>query len=335
MKNKKIVIGISIVIFIGIVITAIIFRPNKKNAIFDINQLIKEAEILNLREIRSIVSENEAKAEDYENKWYLFHGKIDRILEDECELEALVQPKNSSLPNVKVKLEKEILKTLEKEDVITVVGKLVNVKVSPTLIEAAKLEDEIVKNNLVMAVVSKTGTQYIKYTYSNYKYDKDIGKIIEYSQSGDSNCTHKLTYNDQGYLIKDVSEPIISSYGTDITTYIYNSDGTVKTEEIVNKKDGVDIPDRTFNYEYEKDSNGRVTKKTSVNILGDNYKQIFEYQYEGDKIVKEKQTSPHSVYIIKYEYDRFDNIIKEESYNEKEPNLINTVRYVYDIVAKK
>lgn len=56
--------------------------------------------------------------------------------------------------------------------------------------------------------------------------------------------------------------------------------------------------------------------------------------YTIKKVVEEIQTSPNSVYTIKYEYDAMGNKIKAKSQNQKTLST-QTTTYTYNIIAKK
>ncbi len=334
MKNKRLV-TVFIVLLVAIAAGVGIFTIISKNTGATPKSLIKKAEILDWEKVNKEISKNEARAEDYENKWYIFCGKVKQINATECKVETIKKAKNSSTAILSVKLEKEVLKELKMGDTITVVGNLHNATTFPTLVDAIQLNDEIIKENLVVAVASKKG--YFDEYFYDYQYDSSVGKITKYTKNGGTGeGKYTLVYDAEGNLVQEIREPFSSSlYATDVTTYTYNKDGTIATETVTEVKDKKEKIGAVRNYSYEKDSEGRIKKQTMINITGDNYKLVYEYKYEGDKVVEEKQTSPHSIYKINYEYDQFGNIIKERSYNVKKPSSVTTTTYIYDVVAKK
>lgn len=298
-----------------------------KNSSSNVENMIKDAEILNWKEVYDIVLKNGAKAEDYENKLYVYTAEVYSISEDYCQLE-FNNPINAYL-------DKETLKSLNKGDVITVVGKLVDIGTFPKLENAVKLDNETIKNNFVMAITETSGLRKLK--YSDYVVDEKTHLVTSYKTSGDENGTHTLKYDKNGNLIEDIMKKTISSYGSETITYTYNDDNTMATESDSKTKQGNTEQGNIWNFTYEKDSKGRVTKKTGVNTTSDdNYTMVYTYEYDdNDNVVKETQTSPRSTYVIDYEYDEFNNRIKEISYNIENPNSKTTTTNTYSIVAKK
>lgn len=309
-----------------IVITGLCITTGCGNSTSNVENMIKDAEILNWNEVRSIVEGNGAKAEDYEKKLYVYTAEVYSISEDYCQLE-FNNPINAYL-------DKETLKSLNKGDVITVVGKLVDIGSFPKLKNAVKLDDETIKNNFVMAIIETSGIRKLK--YSDYVVDEKTHLVTSYKTSGDENGTHKLKYDNNGNLIEDLFEKTIVSYGSDKNIYTYDSNKNVLTEEVYSVKNGDETKNQHWDYTYEFDSNNRVTKKTGVNTLGDNYTMVYTYEYDdNDNVIKETQISPRSTYVIDYEYDEFNNRITEKSYNVEKPSSKTTTTNTYSIVAKK
>ena len=334
MKNKKIIVILIVLVIAIVVIVGVRAITTKKTEGIP-KMLIQKAEILDLENVSKEIDKNKAKAGDYENKWYIFCGKVSRIDKTDCTLESIKKSKNSRSTLLKVRLETEVLKSLTVGDMIVVIGNLQSATITPTLVDAIQLDDKMIQENLILAVRYKKG--YFEEYFSDYQYDSSIGKITQYTKKGGTaEGTHKLSYDESGKLLKEIIEPIASSlYVTDVISYTYNEDGTVATETNKEEKDGKEKTGSIFNYAYEKDSDGRVIKKTSINITGDNYKMVYEYQYNENKVVEEKQTSPHTTYEIMYEYDEVGNIIKEKSYEIKKPSDVTITNYIYDVVAKK
>lgn len=300
-----------------------------KNTSLDVDQMIKEAEILDWENVHSIIDKNGAKAEDYENKIYVYTAKVYSIQEEYCNLEY-----NNT---IQAYLDKETLKTLNRNDEITIVGKLTDLNSTPKLIDAIKLDNETIKNNFVMAITETSGLSSRNMKYSDYQVDKDTNLITSYKTSGSSNGTHKLKYDKKGNLIEDLTEYAVKSYGTETITYTYNDDNTIATESFSETKNGETKQGNVWKYNYEKDSKGRVTKKTGVNTTSDdNYTMVYTYEYDdNDNIIKETQTSPRSTYVVDYEYDEFNNKVKEVSYNVDKPYSKSTTTHTYSIIAKK
>lgn len=314
------------VIFILLIVVAVIVGisfNNKK----DIPKMIKEAEILDLDKVRSIVSDNGAKKEDYEGKMYIYTGEVSSIEEDYCSL--------GDNNKIDVYLDTEILKSLKKGDKITVIGKLYNIDSLPELDNAVKLDNKTIKDNFIMAVTETYRNYKKSETNSNYKVDSKTHLITSYKTSGDSNGIHKLKYDRNGNIIEDKKEN--SLYGDEITTYTYNSDNLV-VKEVCNKtKDGVTELISTWEYTYEKDSKNRVIKKTGTNVAADDkYTMVYNYEYDkGGKVIKEIQTSQKNTYEIEYKYDDLGNKISEFSVNVNKPSSKAIITHKYSIIAKK
>ena len=315
------------ILLIGTIIIGLTGCMLSKNITQNNEKMIEDAEILDWEEVYSIINENGAKAEDYENKLYVYTAEVYSIDENFCYLNY-----NNT---IQVELDKETLKSLNKGDVITVVGKLTNLNSTPTLKEAIKLDNKTIKNNFIMAIVETTGLSSRNMKYSNYKVDNKTGLIISYTTSGSSNATHKLKYDNNGNLIEDIKETTL--YGTETIKYTYNQDNTVATESYSETNKGETKQGNVWEFTYEKDSKGRIIKKTGINTVSDDhYTMIYTYEYDdNDNVIKETQTSPRSTYIIDYEYDEFNNKIKEISYNVDNPNSKTVIKNTYRIIAKK
>ena len=318
------------ILLIGIMIIGLTGcgTDNKETNSNSIENMIKKAEILDWEDVHSIIDKNRAKSEDYENKLYIYTAKVYSIQEEYCNLEY-----NNT---IQAYLDKETLKSLNRNDVITIIGKLTDLNSTPKLKDAVKLDTETIKDNFVIAITETSGS-YRKMKYSNYVVDNETHLITSYKTSGDENGTHTLKYDKNGNLVEDVNEKTIKSYGSETITYTYNDDNTIATESYSTTKDGKTEQGNVWNFTYEKDSKGRVTKKTGVNITSDDkYTMVYTYEYdENDNIIKETQTSPKSTYVIDYEYDEFNNKIKETSYNTDKPYSKSTTTHTYSIVAKK
>lgn len=318
------------VLFLGILVFGLTGCGVLKNSSNSLEEMIKDAEILDWNDVHSIIDKNRAKAEDYENKLYVYTAKVYSIQEEYCNLEY-----NNT---IQAYLDKETLKSLNRNDVITVIGKLTDLNNTPKLIDAVKLDNETIKDNFVMAITETSSSMSSRnMKYSDYKVDNDTHLVTSYKTSGASNGTHTLKYDKNGNLIEDLQEYTIKSYGSETITYTYNDDNTMATETYNTTKDGKTEQGNVWNFTYEKDSKDRVTKKTGVNITSDDkYTMVYTYEYdENDNIIKETQTSPRSTYIIDYEYDEFNNKIKETSYNADKPYSKSTTTHTYSIIAKK
>lgn len=334
-KEKPKVLGI-----IGLVLTLIglflgvtyYFEPLPSKG-----KLLKEATILDWSTVYNIVEENAAKKEDYENKYYVYQGKIKEIKENYCMLSDYATTKT-----IDVYLNKEDLKKLNIDEEITVIGKLnidMDIDDEVKLRPAILLDEQTIKDNYLLAVkeITASGLYAENYenTFYNYKYDENTYKITSYSAKGKGFETgeNKLTYDNKGNLIK--KERVTTLYGTDVTEYEYDNENNVikKTEyttnnnEIKNKK--------VFNITYEKDSNNNIVKEVSTNSESD-YAMTYTYEYDNEnRVIKENQTSKRSSYDITYEYDNYGNIKTKKSVNkEKEANWV-TLRYRYGIIGKK
>ncbi len=292
-------------------------------------ELIDAAEILDWSEVYQDIQNNQARAEDYNNIWYVFTADVVSIGTESCELSA-----DENTGNVDGYLAKENLKLLNPGDSITVIGRFDSLPQSYRMVDAVVLGSETIRDNFVYAEISQTGG-YSSYTYSDYVYDRDIGQIVSYTVSGDENGTHYLTYDDNGNLISDAFEDRNPTHGTETHTYTYYDDGTMKSEmesyTTDNIRDGI-----TYEYTHEINDDGLITKTTAVNVTSDNYTQVFEYEYDEDGyLVEETQTSPNSVYVIHYTYDAYGNPISEVSYNTENPSSKTRTDHEFMIVAKR
>lgn len=296
-------------------------------------KLLKEATILDWSTTYNTVLENGAKKDDYENKYYVYQGKIKEIKEDYCVLEDYTISKT-----IEVYLDKEILKNLNKDEELSVIGKLKDITDSPKLSPSILLDEKDIKNNYLLGLKETTASglyakQY-ENTFYNYKYDKKTNKIITYSAQGKGPETgkNKLTYDNKGNLIKKERETTI--YGTDVIEYEYNDENniiketeyTIKNDEIKEKK--------IFNITYEKDSNNNILKKISTNS-DSGYVITYTYEYDKEKrIIKENQTSQKSSYNITYEYDNYGNIKTKKTENKDNKSSWVTLYYRYGIIGK-
>ncbi|MBQ3435540.1 MAG: hypothetical protein IJH13_00805 [Bacilli bacterium] len=316
--------------FLSILISALLIVGLTGCSVFDLVKKaidpVEKAEILNWKSVHSKVFVNEAKAEDYEGKWYLYMGEVYSINKDHCQL--------GSLTPIDVYLDKEVLKGLNKGDKIVVVGKLEDMISNPKLTDALMLDSKTVKEKLVLAKTKTTGLSRNIF-YSDYKVDSKTHNITSFKTSGTSNATHKMKYNSKNNLEEEIVEYSIASYGIERINYTYNKDDKIKTERFRKIKDGKTTEDNTWHYSYKKTSKGKTLEKTTINYKT-NYKMTYIYEYDkDDNITKETQSSPNGTYTIEYEYDEFGNRIKEVSYNVLKPYYKATTTYEYTIVAKK
>lgn len=308
---------------------------------FDLDNYIQEAIVIDFSKVKNEVSKNNAKAEDYENKVVALTGNVvGTIYSDYCNIE--IYSSKNNLPSIMVMLQTEDLKNLKSQDRITVVGTLKNVISSePVLENAYILTQEQIEKYFAYELVGEE--LYQKYYYSEYIYDSNIGKIIQYKVSGDNNGVHKLSYDEKGNLVKDVLEFSIKSYGYETENYTYNEDGTIseKIDENADYDDNDQIEISTVKrtYTYEKDGNGNIIKKIEKSILEDDnepYVMTYEYKYDNEnRVIEEKQVSPYSTYAITYNYD--DMGYKTSNYSKRidKESSGTSGKYIYSVVAKK
>lgn len=182
---------------------------------------------------------------------------------------------------------------------------------------------------------------------SNHKFNNE-GNIVEttyfdasdeiiskakYEYDDKSNLSEVTMYNAQGNLAEK-------------TIYHYNNNGLV-SHEILYLSDGKEFKITYFNYDknlrltqqidsvvgkysnllsYKFDSKNRLITKKFVN-------QHVEYKYKGNLRTESKlfDKSGNPLYYTFYEYDAFDNLVKDESYSYKKRETdIDSNYYVYD-----
>lgn len=329
-KKLLIVIPIIIVVIVGIVL---FFMFNKKdssisseNSVSNIENILKDADIYNATTFKSEINKNAARAQDLNNKNYVFFGTIDSILTEYVVL------KNDYSGTVNVYLESEELKALNKGEQIAVVGLVKDVSLTTGKIEKAKIvEKEILNKYFVIDMTAEKGTRYPNYKYSKYVYDNN-GRTIEYSVSGDRNGTYKIQYDNNGNITEKKLETIL--YGNDITTYEYDENGKlIKETEIDYNKDGSESNKKVFNHDVVLNENGKIIKDSYYNVDSPDFKYEFTYEYDEEKVIKETEHDFHSngEYSSTFTYDSFDNKISKNTSGTSS----NIVKYTYAIVSKK
>lgn len=331
-KEKPKILGI-----LGLILTLIslvlgityYFEPLPSKA-----KLLKEATALDWSTVYNTVLENGAKKDEYENKYYIYQGKVIKIEEYYCILSDYVTTKTIS-----VYLDKDDLKKLNINDEITVIGKLKDIIDFPNLRPAIILDEQTVKDNYLFGLkeITASGLYAKSYenTFYNYKYDENTYKITSYSAQGLGFETgnNKLTYDDKGNLIK--KERVTALSGTDVTEYEYDDENNVIKETEYNIKNDEIKDKKVFNITYEKDSNNNIIKKVSTNS-DSGYVMTYTYEYDSEnRVVKENQTSPKNSYNITYEYDNYGNIKTKSTVNTEKKSSWVTLHYRYGIIGVK
>lgn len=290
-----------------------------------IEDMISESEILDLDAIKQIANENKVKLEDYEGKTYVYTGKVNKVEEYYAEL--------YTDGTLEVYLDKEVLKKLESDEKITVIGTGEDFDMFPKLKDAKILSEKEINKYFYVEKKETTGSPSKLLEYSKYEFNKD-GTVKSYYASGKGlgSGTHSFTYDKNKNVL---TETIKSIYDVETKTYEYNSDNTVKKMVDETKKGSTTTDKREFTYKYEKNDKGLVTKKTEINISS-NYTMVYTYQYDkDDKVTEETQTSPNSTYKISYTYDKFGHMIEENAYNVNEPSRKIIAYNHYGIVGIK
>lgn len=344
-KKSKLKIIIPIVVVVIVAIVGIVVFTSNNGGISGIannskEEMIQQAEILDWATIHNEIKDNPAKSEDYEGKLYFYYGTIYEIsvnnvkILNSKDVNSLKGSSVSSDRYIYAYLDKEEIKKLNKNDTIYIIGTLEKENsswVAPcNLKNSILLDTETVKNNFIMGLTEEKSSGYgVNNKYSNYEYNKETGLVTSYKQSGDTNGTHKLSYDSSKRIVEDLLENTISSYGSEKTTYTYDENNNILTEDIIEIKDGIETPEQHWDYTYVLDEQNRVIKKTGINTLGDNYTMTYEFTYDEDNnVIEEIQTSSNSTYKIKYEYDELGNKIKSTSNG-------STTAYTYSIIGKK
>lgn len=323
------ILGLAITI-IGLVLgITYYFEPLPSKA-----KLLKEATVLDWSTVYNTVLENDAKKDEYENKYYVYQGKVIKIEEYYCILSDYVTTKTIS-----VYLDKDDLKKLNINDEITVIGKLKDIIDFPNLRPAIILDEQTVKDNYLFGLkeITAAGLYAKNYenTFYNYKYDENTYKITSYSAQGLGFETgnNKLTYDDKGNLIK--KERVTALSGTDVTEYEYDDENNVIKEIEYNVKNNETNNKKVFNITYEKDSNNNIIKKVSTNSES-GYVMTYTYEYDNkNRVAKENQTSSKNSYNITYEYDNYGNIKSKSIVNTEKKSSWITLHYRYGIIGKK
>lgn len=349
-KKKKSKLKIIIPIVVVVIIAIVVFTNNTGGISGLANnneEMLQQAEILDWTTVHNEVKDNPAKSEDYEGKLYFYYGTIYEIHVDNVKIlnskdvNSLNSASVSSDRYIYVYLDKEEIKKLNKNDTIYVIGTLEKENsswVAPcNLKNSILLDTETVKNNFIMGLTEEKSSGYgANNKYSDYEYNKETGLITSYKQSGDTNGTHILSYDNSKRIVENILQYTISSYGSEKTTYTYDENNNILTEDIIEIKDGIETPKQHWDYTYVLDEQNRVVKKTGINTLGDNYTMTYEFTYdENNNIIEELQTSSNSTYKIRYEYDKLGNKIKSISSRVDKVASSSTDTYTYFIIGKK
>lgn len=326
--RKKIIIA-----FIFLISVFTITGCKNSNTSKNINDLISSSDILNWELVYKEISNNKAKAEDYEGKSFIFTGIIQNIEEDYCVLKDM-----QSDHTLNVYLEKQVLKSLEPKKQIYIIGTLKNTSSidNPDLVDSVKLNNDDIKKYLILDKSKISSSSYgPNSSFSNYEYFTNNSNIvIKCKESGDYSGTLTKTYDKSMNLQETLLEKIL--YDDEKKVYTYDEKGNVLTEDVITIKDGNETKKQHWDYTYEYNDKNQVSKKTGVNTLGDNYTIIYEYTYDENNLVKEEiQTSRNSTYKVTYEYDELGNEIKHTSQRIDKKGTTSTTTTTYIVVGKK
>ena len=174
----------------------------------NINDLISSSDILNWELVYKEISNNKAKAEDYEGKSFIFTGIIQNIEEDYCVLKDM-----QSDHTLNVYLEKQVLKSLEPKKQIYIIGTLKNTSSidNPDLVDSVKLNNDDIKKYLILDKSKISSSSYgPNSSFSNYEYFMNNSNIvIKCKESGDYSGTLTKTYDKSMNLQETLLEKIL------------------------------------------------------------------------------------------------------------------------------
>ena len=167
------------------------------------------------------------------------------------------------------------------------------------------------------------------YTYSDYTLDEQ-GRITGYTQTPVNGGKHTftLTYDENGNLLSERDE---SSHGYDLRLCRYDENGTLVQTRY--ESDWSIQNGKVFNYTYEYDAQGRVSKKhTTAEHAADYYMdETFTYDDAG-RVTQRTEASASNTYDITLSYDANGNLASESAVNRESGKGFVTT-YTYEIVG--
>ncbi len=307
MKNK--ILNLMLLAGVALVLTGCSIDQSKPKS------PISKAEILNWDKILEETNGNKSLAEDYENRSYVFMGRVQEIEIDSCDVSGFI-----------VELDKEELKKLSVGDTIVVIGTLKDATTKPKLEKATRLDKQTVVENYLIGLVKKRtsgdGMSVImEYKYSDYTFDENTHLVNSYIEinttyTDEKAKNYKLKYDEKNNIIEKGDQ--FETY-----SYLYNEDNTVQKE--THKMGNFTY---IYDYSYEKDDNGHIIKKTKKDENGKN--TVYTYEYgNNDKVSREIVTDDTQKWDYTFEYNNDGQLVKK-NWKAEDPLLDNSLEFEYD-----
>lgn len=149
------------------------------------------------------------------------------------------------------------------------------------------------KGNRIKMEVAINGSKHATFAYTYNSYGDLIKEdIIYYAWNG--HTVNEYTYNSSGKVNKCITT---DNYGTETTTYTYDSNGNL-IEEIGK------YSTKTYRY----NSNGQLTKVTVDIGYSEDYIE-YEYNSQG-QLINVIYHDDYEYHVVKYTYDSDGNLIK-------------------------
>ena len=290
-----------------------------------------KADFLDWKSLHSELSANEAKAEDYNGKWFIYSGIITDITANSCTLYTETY-NGRPLNAIKAYLPTSELKKLNNYEVVTVVGKLNYNKYNSELKEAFVFPKSLYDDeHFVVELLSTREGTYTPHYFSGYKYDAN-GNVTFYKElyytigssgrTSDNYDIYTMIYNDKNQVIKKL-------FNSQETTYTYDEDGLVLTETTPTASNKNKV--MSYVYTYEKDNDGKPIKASKIDSNGIGFNYTYEYDENGN-IIKEEKKSKSYAYTYTYTYEGKRLIKKTEFIDGKEKG---SIKYFYGVIGKK
>lgn len=177
---------------------------------------------------------------------------------------------SDTVENIPAKQPAQIRRIEESGDVFTVSlqfdsdGRLVSSKNSSGYFETYTYDEA---DRLIVVDNSVFGPMH------EYHYDEN-GYLVEISGSGEGGAANLSIENDQnGRMIREISD---SDFGTVVTEYTYNEDGS-HVDAVITSTSEYSPPIEYASYEYEFDNQGRIL---AVTFTGESYSYCVTYDYD-------------------------------------------------------
>jgi serralysin len=144
--------------------------------------------------------------------------------------------------------------------------------------------------------VSHNQTRLVQYGSPNsedsgvydYQYDdrgNPIREAVDDDGDGRNDFINHYSYDEHGQVVREAADDDADGSIDHASTYSYDSNGNVTLRTIDNNGDGIDEEAESWNYHYEYDERGNITRQERTPTWRDRPNDILVYEYYSDDSV--------------------------------------------------